>query len=126
MKKLLILSCFTCCLLLIFNTKTFAQCGIQSSHSVSCYSAYGAGYQQLYYITPGVPVVISTYFYISSSGNITGAEADLGGIMWLYTASSVGGNYGGTTFSASENTDGVLYLALGSTSDGTGQIGAYW
>lgn len=124
MKKILILSCFIFCFLLISNSKTFAQCGIQSTHSAVCYASYGNAYQQSYYITPGIPVTISTYFYINTPG-YTGAEADLGNIMWLYTASNVGGNYGGTTFTAAEN-DGSLYLALGSTSDGTGQIGAYW
>lgn len=124
MKKFLILACFTCCLLLISNSKVSAQCGIQGTNSAVCYASSGQAYQQSYYITPGVTVNIYTYFYINSPG-YTGAEADLGGRMWLYTASSVGGNYGGTTFTAAEN-DGFLYLALGSTSDGTGQIGAYW
>lgn len=125
MKKILILLCSTFCFLLISNSKTFAQCGVQGAHSAVCYASDGSGYQQEYYITSGVPVTIYTYFYINSAMYTTGAEADLGGIMWFYTASSVGGNYGGTTFTAAEN-DGHLYLALGSPTDGTGQIGAYW
>ena len=125
MKKILILLCSTFCFFLVSNSTTFAQCGVQSAHNAVCYASNGSGYQQTYYITPGVPVTISTYFYFNSASWATGAEADLGGIMWLYTASNLGGNYGGTTFTAAEN-DGNLYLALGSPTDGTGQIGAYW
>jgi hypothetical protein len=125
MKKILILLCATFCFLLISNSRTFAQCAIQSAHSASCNAYNGNAYQQTYYITSGVPVTINTYFYINSTMYTTGAEADLGSSMWFYTASSVGANYGGTTFTAAEN-DGFLYLALGSPNDGTGQITASW
>lgn len=126
MKKLLIF-CSTFCLLLILGNKSMAQCSTQTSHSAGCYAYSGQAYDQIYYIPAGIPVHISTFFVINDPDTYpTGAEADMGSQMWYTTASGVGGHGDATTFTAAENTDGFLYLALGSTPNGSGHIVASW
>lgn len=106
-----------------------AQCSVLTTNTAGCYAYNDQASDQTFYIPIGIPVRISTYFNVSAQGYQgidTGAEADLGSQMWFTSTSGVGSFVDGTTFTAAENTDGRLYLALGSTPGGSGHIAASW
>lgn len=97
-----------------------AQCSAQGSNSAYC-AIWGDGndYQATYWITPGIPVNISDEF--EGSGNV---EADMGCCTIWFDSSS--DPIGGTQFTAAENTDGYLYLAVGAAEGSYAEIGASW
>ena len=120
MKRTFIFGGITALLWACAGQTASAQCSAQGSNSAYC-AIWGDGnnYQATYWITPGIPVNISDEF--EGSGNV---EADMGCCTIWFDSSS--DPIGGTQFTAAENTDGYLYLAVGAAEGSYAEIGASW